>query len=472
MYTFALIQRSKAIRRLLLGGVALVLIAPAVVPSLAALPWGIGEQKLPSLAPMLERVTPAVVNIATQGRVQVQRNPLLEDPFFRFFFGIPNGQQPTERKTQSLGSGVIVDARRGLVMTNNHVIANAQQITVKLRDGRNLEAKKIGADPDTDVAVIQIPSSNLIEIALSDSDTLRVGDFVVAIGNPFGLGQTVTSGIVSALGRSGLGIEGYEDFIQTDASINPGNSGGALVDLNGKLIGINTAIFSQSGGNIGIGFAIPVNLAKQIMEQLVQHGEVKRGFLGATLQDLDTDLAEAFGLANHDGAVLVNVLGDSPAEKAGLKAGDVIVAVNGRPVRNATGLRNYVGLARVGEEVTLEVMRKGTLGGAKRVQVEATIGEPSETELAGKEVVNPRLQGATFSDIPETYGDLEGVVIVKVERGSRAWANGLREGDVIDSVNQEPIANMREFLALANSRKTGLLLHVRRGNMAAYLSLR
>src|SRR5919108_1174369 len=268
----------------------------------AALPWSGGDQRLPSLAPMLGQVTPAVVNIATEGRVQMRQNPLLEDPFFRFFFDFPD--QPLERKTQSLGSGVIVDAERGLVITNNHVIANADQIAVNLRDGRKLEAKLVGADPETDIAVIRVsPTQRLIALSMADSNQLKVGDFVVAIGNPFGLGQTVTSGIVSALGRSGLGIEGYEDFIQTDASINPGNSGGALVDLRGELVGINTAIFASGGGNIGIGFAVPINMARQVMDQLVRYGEVKRGRIGIALQELTPELAQAMGINRTEGAL-------------------------------------------------------------------------------------------------------------------------------------------------------------------------
>ena len=251
----------------------------------AALPPAAEGKELPSLAPMLERVTPAVVNIATEGRLQVRQNPLFADPFFRRFFNVP--EQPVERKTQSLGSGVIVDAARGLVLTNNHVVANATQVTVTLRDGRHLDAEVVGADPATDVAVIKVPAENLVDLNLANSDALRVGDFVVAIGNPFGLGQTVTSGIVSALSRSGLGIEGYEDFIQTDASINPGNSGGALVNLEGELVGINTAIFSRTGGNIGIGFAIPINLALRVTEQLLDKGVVERGYIGAQVQDLN-----------------------------------------------------------------------------------------------------------------------------------------------------------------------------------------
>lgn len=461
--------RSK--NRLLAAFLVLFIGVPYAATASAAMPPG-GGGEISSLAPMLEKVTPAVVNIATEQRVRVQ-NPLLQDPFFRFFFDVPN--QPLEQKTQSLGSGVIVDARRGLVITNNHVVANADQITVKLRDGRKLEAKRIGTDPETDVAVIKIAAQKLTEMTLADSDGLRVGDFVVAIGNPFGLGQTVTSGIVSALGRSGLGIEGYEDFIQTDASINPGNSGGALVDLRGRLVGINTAIFSQSGGNIGIGFAIPVNLAKQVMEQLVQSGEVKRGFLGAQLQDLDPDLAEAFGLPNQEGAVLVNILPDSPAQKAGLKPGDVVLAVNDKPVRNASALRNHVGLIPIGEEVTLEIARKGTFGRVGRQKITAVISEQKEAPSASAGVRNPRLAGATFGEIQEeapAFGEVEGVMVVRVERGSRAWANGLRNGDIIDSVNQVPIGGMKEFLRMVNNQKGGLVLHVRRGNAAAFITMR
>ncbi len=435
--------------------------------SQAALPWAVGDQPLPSLAPMLERVTPAVVNIATEGRIQLRQNPLLDDPFFRFFFGVPD--QPLERRTQSLGSGVIVDAQRGLVITNSHVIANAQQIAVKLRDGRKFEARLVGADPETDIAVIRIPAEKLTALPLADSNQLKVGDFVVAIGNPFGLGQTVTSGIISALGRSGLGIEGYEEFIQTDASINPGNSGGALVDLQGRLVGINTAIFSQTGGNIGIGFAIPINMARQVMEHLVQHGEVKRGFIGAQLQDLDPDLAEAFGLSQNEGAVLVNIVPGSPAEKAGLRPGDVVTGVEGKPIRNASALRNEIGLHRVGDKVTLDILRNG-----KPMQVTATVSEQVETAARATDIRNPRLAGVTVGDIPRNapeYGNIEGVMILKIERGSYAWQSGLREGDIILSVNRVPVTNAKEFLKLVNQRRSGLMIHVRRGDTAAFIML-
>jgi Do/DeqQ family serine protease len=434
----------------------------------AALPWSVGDQRLPSLAPMLEQVTPAVVNIATEGRVQMRQNPLLEDPFFRFFFDFPD--QPLERKTQSLGSGVIVDAERGLVITNNHVIANADQIAVNLRDGRKLEAKLVGADPETDIAVIRVsPTERLIALSMADSNQLKVGDFVVAIGNPFGLGQTVTSGIVSALGRSGLGIEGYEDFIQTDASVNPGNSGGALVDLNGRLVGINTAIFSQTGGNIGIGFAIPINMARQVMEQLVKHGEVKRGFLGAQLQDLDPELAEAFGLSQHQGAVLVNVIAGSSAEKAGLKPGDVITAINGRPVYTASAVRNEIGLLRVGEQVKLEILRNG-----KPMQITASVSEQTETAAHATDIRNRRLAGVTAGDIPKgapEYGHLEGVMVFKVERSSHAWRSGLRDGDIIISVNRVPVTDVKGFLKLVNKLRSGILLQVQRGDVTLFIMM-
>jgi Do/DeqQ family serine protease len=437
----------------------------------AALPWFGGEA--PSLAPMLEKVTPAVVNVATEGKVRVGRNPLLDDPLFRHFFDIPD--EPQERRTQSLGSGVIVDAGRGLIITNAHVVANAEQITIKLRDGRKLDAKRVGVDAETDVAVIQVPAGGLTALTLGDSDGLKVGDFVVAIGNPFGLDQTVTSGIVSALGRSGLGIEGYEEFIQTDASINPGNSGGALVDLQGRLVGINTAIFSQSGGSIGIGFAIPINMARQVMEQLARHGEVKRGQLGVQLQDLDPDLAEAFDLNEQGGTVVVDVVEGSPAAKAGLKAGDVVVAVNGRPVRNASDLRNRVGLLRIGDKVTLEVLRKGLLGKNDRVPISATVSAKLDQVTSGSALQNLRLEGARFGDIPErspAHGEIEGVMVYEVKRGSRAWRNGLREGDIVLSVNQVPVSDPKEFLGQVNRLQSAVLLHVLRGNSAAFIVAR
>ena len=437
-------------------------------PTLAALPAALdATAPLPSLAPMLQRVMPAVVNISTQGHVAMQRNPLLNDPFFRRFFNAPD--QPAQRRTQASGSGVIVDANRGLILTNNHVIANADQISVRLNDGRSLTAKLVGTDPETDIAVIQVTAPGLTALKLANSDGARVGDFVVAIGNPFGLGQTVTSGIVSALARSGLGITKYDDLIQTDASINPGNSGGALVTLGGELLGINTAIYSQSGGNIGIGFAIPIKMANQVMEQLVQYGEVKRGYLGAEMQNLDPELAAAFGIEGRGGAVLVNILPGSQADKAGLQAGDVVTALNGKPVRDASDLRNQIALKRVGDPVKLEVFRDG-----KRLDVASAVG--AREAPGGREGMrNARLAGVTVDEIPEDapmYGSVSGVLVRKVAPNSPAWKAGLREGDIVMSVNRADIDGVSAFVAVVTQIKGQLLLHVLRGNQTAYLVIR
>jgi Do/DeqQ family serine protease len=343
---------------LLLMG-AVVGIAPEPQSALAAgLIPEVGGGAVPSLAPMLARITPGVVNIAVRGRVKEQ-NPLLQDPFFRRFFNVPQDQQLQERETQATGSGVIIDAAQGYVLTNGHVAANATRIEVTTKDNRRLTAKLIGTDADTDIALLQIPAGNLTAVPMGDSDRLQVGDFVLAIGNPFGLGQTVTSGIVSALGRSGLGIEGYEDFIQTDASINPGNSGGPLVNLRGECVGINTAILTPGGGNIGIGFAVPVNMARKVMEQILRFGEVKRGRIGVAIQDLTPDLAQAMNTKHTNGAVIARVDPGSPAERAGLHSGDLVVAVNGVAVRGGTQLRNMIGLAHIGDDVELTVDRRG-----------------------------------------------------------------------------------------------------------------
>jgi Do/DeqQ family serine protease len=454
-------------KRLLIRAASVTVLGVVLVGAEAELPQSSPGAKMPSLAPMLENVTPAVVNIATQGHVEIRSNPLLNDPFFRRFFNAPT--QRKQRKTQSLGSGVIIDAARGLVVTNNHVIANADQITVKLRDGRNLKAQLVGSDPDTDVAVVKISAERLTAVPLADSDRLRVGDYVVAIGNPFGLGQTVTSGIISALARSGLGITGYEDLIQTDASINPGNSGGALVNLRGELVGINTAIYSQSGGNIGIGFAIPTNMVRQITDQLVDFGEVRRGFVGAQLQDLDPDLAAAFGLKTRKGAVLVNILEGSPADKAGLLPGDVVTAVNDKAVGNASDLRNQVGLKRIGDTVKLKVFREG-----REKLISVTVAERQAAELSS-ELRNERLAGATFGEIAEqspAYGRLQGVMVYEVEQNSRVAQAGLREGDIITSVNRVATRGLEEFLKVVNAVQGRMLLRVRRGNEAAFMVIK
>jgi serine protease DegQ len=337
---------------------AVVALAPEPQPAVAAaaIPE-VGGGAVPTLAPMLARIIPGVVNIAVRGRVREQ-NPLLQDPFFRRFFNLPQNQ-PQERETRAIGSGVIVDAAQGYILTNGHVVEHATRIEVTTNDNRRFPARLIGRDAGTDIAVLRISARNLTALPMGDSDRLRVGDFVLAIGNPFGLGQTVTSGIVSALGRSGLGVEGYEDFIQTDASINPGNSGGPLVNLQGQCVGINTAILAPGGGNIGIGFAVPINMARRVMERLIRFGEVKRGRIGVAIQDLTPDLAQAMNTARTTGAVIARVDPGSPAERAGLRSGDLVVAVDGVAVHSGTQLRNIIGLTRIGEEVGLTVARAG-----------------------------------------------------------------------------------------------------------------
>jgi len=450
-----------------LAGVTLLTqVAVAALP----LPWLDDDNQMPTLAPMLDQSKPAVVNIATRSEVRIQDNPLLNDPFFRRFFNLPQQQQPRTRQAQSLGSGVIVNAKEGLVLTNNHVIQRADEITVSLHDGRTFQAEVVGSDPATDVAVIRIPPEKLTALPLADSDRLRVGDFVVAIGNPFGLGQTVTSGIVSALGRSGLGLEGYENFIQTDASINPGNSGGALVNLRGELVGINTAIFSPNqSGNVGIGFAIPSNLVKQITDQLLEYGEVRRAYLGVQMQDITPELAQAFGIEdNRGGAVVTNVIKDSAAEKAGLKVGDVVTAVDDVSLLNADNLRNTIGLLMVGQTIKLDIIRDGK---EKTLKAKVTEVQSSKTQTGD---VHPKLRGATFGDIEQSspaYGRIQGIMLYSVERGSPAWVAGLRSYDIVTSVNRQPVANLEQFKQLV-SNQPELLLNIVRDNQAMFLLLR
>jgi serine protease DegQ len=431
-------------------------------PALAHLPAAVDGEPLPSLAPMLERTVPAVVNVSTRALVVESVSPLFDDPFFRRFFDLPS--QPRERQRQGLGSGVIVDADRGLVLTNNHVIERADEILVTLHDGRRFDAEVIGADRETDIAVIRIDATGLHALPFADSDQLRVGDFVVAIGNPFGLAQTVTSGIVSALGRSGLGVEGFEDFIQTDASINPGNSGGALVNLRGELVGINTAILARGGGNIGIGFAIPINMARAVQEHLVEDGTVSRGQLGVAIQDLTPDLAQAFALGVTGGAVIARVEPGSPAERAGLRAGDVVVEIDDRPVRGASDLRNRIGLLRAGTEVRMRVLRNG-----REQSVSARIETPKPQEIEGQ-LVDRRLEGARF----ERALDRDGVArirIAAVQPRSSAARAGLREGDVVLSVNRREIGQLDDLLAAAQAGRGTLLLNLQRGTSAFFLML-
>jgi len=449
---------------------ALALTFSMTQTSVAAFPSEVNGKELPSLAPMLQNVIQGVVNIATEGKKKETSelsHPFMDDPMFKRFFNMPeHKQQP--RHSQSLGSGVIIDAKKGFIITNNHVIAKADKITVTLRNGKQYTAKVIGADEESDIAVIQIEAKDLTAVPMTDSEKLRVGDFVVAIGNPFGLGQTVTSGIVSALGRSGLGIESYEDFIQTDASINPGNSGGALVNLHGELIGINTAILSRSGANIGIGFAIPINMVNKIMTQLIEHGEIRRGRLGVYIQDLTPDLARAFNIKKHKGAVVSRVAPGSSAEKAGINEGDIIVSLNDKTIKNASGLRNTVGLLPIGEKIELGVLRDGKLR-----TIKAVIGEP-QAEKKKAASLHKRLDGAVLGELEENhplFGKIEGVIVVDIKQGSPAWVSGLRKNDAVTSVNRMPVKNLGDFEKAIGKNGDGLLLNIRRGNGALFLLL-
>ncbi len=433
----------------------------------AAVTAPVVAQPMPSLAPMLQRVMPSVVNVSTRGTVDVKQNPMLRDPFFRRFFNnAPN--QPLKRKTQSLGSGVIINAEKGYVITNNHVIDKADKITIRLSDGRKLTAKLIGSDAASDIAILQIPSKGLRALATGNSDTLRVGDYVVAIGNPFGLDQTATSGIVSAKGRSGLGIEGYEDFIQTDASINPGNSGGALVNLRGELIGLNTAILAPSGGNIGIGFAIPINMIKKIVSQIIDHGSVNRGRLGVYIQDLTPELADVLKLKITKGAVITQVIPGTAAATAGLKQGDVVVEMNGRPITSSSALRNSVGLIPVGDTVQLKIIRNGT-----EKSVSATIKKAKAQKDQGM-AFSERLSGASFSTVEGTLPDGRegGVRIVGVKSGSPAERVGLRKDDVIVTVNRQRVRTLDDMRRVLKGYQGAILFNILRRNGALFLVIR
>ena len=431
----------------------------------AGLPLALDGETLPSLAPMLEDVLPSVVNISTEGRVSAGSSPFQSDPFFERFFNMMPDSQPRQRRTQSLGSGVIIDSESGYVVTNHHVIENADQIRVRLDDGRSFEAKVVGADPEADVAVIQIPAQSLKAIKLGDSDSLRVGDFVVAIGNPFGLSQTATSGIVSALGRSGLGIEGYEDFIQTDASINQGNSGGALVNLRGELIGVNTAILARGGGNVGIGFAIPVNMVVSLTAQIIEFGEVRRGRLGVHIQDLTPELAEAFGVEAGSGALISKVMPDSAAKAADLREGDVITMVNGRAIKGATELRNVIGLARADEEIELTYIRDRKSFN-KKIRIRAVVAESGQGIQ-----ISESFEGARLEDVDDSSSQngQPGIRVVEVTSGSAAWQAGLRSGDIILSVNRQWVFSLEDLAQVVNGRTSGLLLNIQRGESALFL---
>ena len=436
---------------------------PAATPApvVASLPMAADGQAMPSLAPMLRRVTPSVVSVHAAQRRQV--SPFGADPFFRRMF--PELTQ--EQIARSLGSGVVVDARNGYVLTNHHVIENADEVSVTLADGRTLEAEFIGSDPDTDVALMRIPTDGLTAIPLASGGQLAVGDFVVAVGNPFGVGQTVTSGIVSAVGRSNVPGAGYQNFIQTDASINPGNSGGALVNLRGELVGINTASFNPRGsaaGNIGLGFAIPVDLARNVMQQLASTGTVQRGTLGIDTQAVDARLAAGLGLADPRGVVVTRLHGDSSAAAAGLRTGDVIVSANGQRIDDPVSLRNFQGLQPLDAAVTLEVLRDGE---------PRTITARLRAMPRDGASFDDRLAGATLSDLPEAVRrqnpNARGVLVEKVDAKGRAYRNGLREGDYIFAANSGEFRDLAGFRDTLAERPQQLVLRISRGGRVGNL---
>jgi Do/DeqQ family serine protease len=393
---------------------------------------------------------------------QVSRQKVPE--MFRHFFGGPN-EQVQERPFRGIGSGVIIDADKGYVVTNNHVIDNANEITVKLTDGREFKAKKLGEDAQSDIALLKIDPEDLIAVPLANSDKLRVGDFVVAIGNPFGLSQTVTSGIVSALGRSGLNIGGYEDFIQTDAAINRGNSGGALVNLKGELVGINTAIFGPNGGNVGIGFAIPSNMMKSLVDQIIEFGEVRRGLLGIIGQDIDSGLAEAMNLKVNKGAFVSEVSEDSAAEKGGIEAGDIIVEIDGNEISSFQELRAKIGTKGAGSEVELTILRKG-----KRKSIDVVLGDATQTAMEAKEV-HPALEGAKLANGNTKQGDA-GITISELEARSPAARIGLKEGDVIIGVNRKKVDTVVQLRAELEDAEGVIALNIKRGFTSLYLVIR
>ncbi|WP_305909682.1 DegQ family serine endoprotease [Methylomarinum sp. Ch1-1] len=433
----------------------------SVTAANAALPnYDSSGRPVPSISPMLKQVNPAVVNISTFSTREVY-NPLLNDPFFRHFFQIP--EQPRyqpKRRQQSAGSGVIVNKDEGIVLTNFHVINNADEVYVSLIDGRDFKAEVVGEDRDLDIAVLKIKASNLTEVKIGRSSLLEVGDFVVAIGNPFGLGQTVTTGVVSALERSGLGIEGYENFIQTDASINPGNSGGALVNLLGELVGINTAIIAPSGGNIGIGFAIPIDMVNASMRQILAFGEVRRGMIGVNIQDITSDLRKAFDLKHGQQGVLVTgVIEGGGADKAGLKAGDVIISVDDQMTRSTGRLRSMIAVKAIGDELTLGVIRDG-----KERKFSVEIQKPKA--VAASE--HALLQGVKLENTPNN----EGVIITAIAPNSMAAYSGLRPGDIITGANRKRVSDIDSLRKALSRTDKELLLHINRSGRFFYLIIR
>lgn len=419
-----------------------------------------------SISPMLQKVLPAVVNIraqikitdfATLQEIQKKRRTKSADD---------NSDQPVPDKYVSVGSGVIVDADNGYILTNAHVINDAQTVTVTLGDSRHYTAKIIGLDKPSDIALLQIKAKSLTSLPIGDSNLVKVGDFVAAIGNPFGLSQTVTSGVVSALGRTTLGIENYENFIQTDAPINMGNSGGALVNMKGELIGINTAILAPDRGSIGIGFAIPANMAKSVMMQFIKYGDIRRGLLGVGTQTMTPELASAFNTQSTSGAAITQVLPGSPAQQAGLQEGDIITAVNNSPIKNANDVINTVAFLRVDSKLTISILRNN-----KSQTINVSLTDPKK-RTAMIEQADPFLYGVTlknFSVLTPVYGTVKGILVINVEEDSRPWNSDLRAGDVITSVNQKKVTNIEELKAAINKSDQMVMLHVLRGPAGIFL---
>ncbi len=440
--------------------VSTLLLVAMAMSSHAALPDSLNGEPMPSLAPLVKRVAPAVVNIRVSQTVEA-RSPYADD-MFRRFFGLPEGGGGS-REVQSAGSGVIVDAEEGYILTNHHVVEGADKILITLLNEDTLEAEVVGSDAETDIAVIRVDPGSLVDIAIGDSEAVEVGDFVIAIGNPFGLGHTVTSGIVSALGRTGISRNGYEDFIQTDASINPGNSGGALVNMRGELVGINSAIISRTGGNVGIGFAVPSELARSIMRQLLDYGEVRRGLLGVSIQTIDAESAKALGAEVESGALVSSVVAGSAAEKAGIQVDDIIISVNDERIDNSRELANAIGLKGSGEQVEIEFVRDG-----KRRHVTAELDQQRVSRSSGEEL-HPGLLGAQFAANATTA--TRGIEVTDVEAGSPAAQRGLRAGDVITAVNRRSVQNLDQLREIAANSNI-LFLLVQRGDRALMLQIR
>ena len=423
-------------------------------------------QVMPSLAPMLEKVLPSVVSISVEGKQKSNAAQMDDDipEEFKFFFG-PDmfDRDRAPRNFKGLGSGAIINAEKGYVLTNNHVIKDADKITVQLHDGREFKAKVIGADEMSDVALIQVEKpKNLTALKLADSDKLRMGDFTVAIGNPFGLGQTVTSGIVSALGRSmGSDSGTYENYIQTDAAVNRGNSGGPLINLNGELIGINTAILSPSGGNAGIAFAIPSNMANNLVQQILEFGEVRRGMLGIKGGELNADLAQAFDIEAKKGAFISEVMPGSAADKAGLKAGDVITAINGQAISSFAEMRAKIATSGAGTEIDLTYLRDGKPNNAK-----VTLQSDDQTQTRANGLL-PALDGAELNNYDEK--GMKGVAITKIKPNSLAEQRGLKSGDVIIGINRQKVENLGQLRKVLDSKPSAIALNIIRGDSNFYL---